>query len=833
MTERLTAALERGRNETRTHAGRGRAKAMLLAATACASGLIFAAPAQAQDAELGEIVVTARKRQESLLNVPVIATAVTNEKLEQVAVKDVRDLARFVPGLSFGTAPGPNGTLVTIRGVGTTAIDPSVDQSIALTVDGFTFSQGMAYSAAMFDVGQVEVLKGPQSLFYGKSSPGGVISLRTADPTDRFEIIARAGYEFEADEKRGEFIISGPLSDDVKMRLAAMYTDAEGFYRNKAIPLAGTGALAPQHDRDARKGYVFRYTALWNPTDKFSARLKASVVHDHWFNGGTAQWVSCPNGTAPTAPLNVPLIGGGGEDCKLDRTSRVVDMDPAAFGGVLWYNGEPQIKNDQRYGSLEMNYEVTPEVTLTSLTGYAKLKARSVFQGGTTAHAGTFFAVQNKLDRKEFQQEFRLNSDFEGPLNFTAGAFYQDAEVDSLSNLAGNGISNITGVGPYRLPPRTTWGVAEVGIKTYSGFGQLRYKITPEFEIAGGARYTDETRSIDAGNANTGVFVPVTLAVEKLKSKTWSPELTISYRPSDTVTVFGSVKRGYKSGSFNLGSTFANGGNVSFGDEKVTGGEIGLKSRLFDRTLALDVAAYDYEYKGLQVGSSLVTNAGVPQSRTVNAGAAKVYGFEWDLAYRPPQVEGLTLNLTGAWTHARFTDLKTIPCFGGQLISEGCNQQFASATGFFTAQDLSDTVMPRAPTWQVNWGFDYERPLDNGMTLVFANSNQYFGDYVTFPSNLAVRPDFERPGYTKVNASVSLRGPEDRWEVALIGNNIFNKLTAGSCSNASGQNTTIIPGASGLISGGAVRGVAGIDEVTCRLDRGREVWVRFTYRPMN
>ena len=812
-----------------------RLKGGLLAATAIVSSLALAAPVAA--AELQEIVVTARKRQESILNVPVITSAVTQAQIERQQVKDVRDVARLVPALQFGTAPTVNGTIVTLRGIGTSAIDPSVDQSISLNLDGLTFSQGLSYSAVMFDVGQVEVLRGPQALFYGKSSPAGVISVRSADPGQQAEFIGRAGYEFEAREQRYELIASGPLSDTVGVRLAGLYYNADGFFKNKAIAIPGTGAIAPQHDRDKRYGHVLRATVLWEPTDRFAARLKMNTVKDRWYFAGIGQFVSCPNGTIGTSVLITGQIyqNLGADDCKLDRISRVNSLDPAAFQGIF-FNGEPQLRNQQTFGTLNLDYRITPELTLTSLTGYLRARTKAVFNGGTSAAFGTTLDVQNRLNRKEFQQEFRLNSDYAGPFNFSGGLFYQDGEIFSQSNLLTNqalafGPASIFGPAGFRFPPVLTNNFNEIDIKTYSAFAQGRFKVTPELEIAAGARYTDEKRTVDAYNIFGGVRTPIRLAVTELHAKNWSPELTVSYKPVDTVTVFGSLKQGYKSGSFALGQAIVNGSNNSFGDERVRGGELGLKSRLFDRRLAMDLSTYYYKYKGLQVGASEASAAGAaPQSRVVNAGAARTYGFEWALSYVPEQIEGLTLDFNGAYTDAKFITLNNIPCFGGQMISEGCNQVRNPVTGLFVAQDLSGTRMPNAPKWSANFGFTYERPVGDGMTVVIGNNNQYVGKYLYLPALRHIRPDFVAPDYFKVNANIALRGPEDRWELALIGNNIFNEITAGQCSSTNGQNGSLNP-TGGLITGGTTRGVAGIDELTCRVDRGREVWVRFTVRP--
>ena len=133
--------------------------------------------------ELEEITVTARKRTESILNVPVDVQALPASQLQTFQVTQLTDLPTLVPGLNFGTSLLSIGTLVSIRGIGTASQDPGVDQSVALNIDGLALGNGLAFNSGMFDLGEVEVLKGPQALFFGKESPGGVISLRTADPT--------------------------------------------------------------------------------------------------------------------------------------------------------------------------------------------------------------------------------------------------------------------------------------------------------------------------------------------------------------------------------------------------------------------------------------------------------------------------------------------------------------------------------------------------------------------------------------------------------------------------------------------------------------------------
>jgi iron complex outermembrane receptor protein len=795
-------------------------KTLMLTATACASALLTALPAQAQDNQLGEIIVTARKRQESILNVPVIETAIPQAKLERFQTQDLNDIAKQVPGLSLGEAVLSIGTQVSLRGVGTNTLDAGVDQSVSLNLDGLQLSNGLAYSAGLFDIGQVEVLKGPQALFYGKNSPGGVIAMRTADPTDRFEVIARGGYEFEARQRQGDLIVSGPVSDTLKLRLAGRYLKEDGFFKNEAIADPGTGALPPENRRSAEvKSYIVRGTALWNPTDAVSARVKLNLVHDNSPEGGAEQMVSCPDGVGPVVPFaNIPFLGGG-EDCKKNRVLRVVNLDPNAFPGIK-NGGRPFIESDQHFGTIELNFRLQPGLTLTSTTGYYWLKSSSLINGTQTTFAATPLAAENDFHRNDFTEELRLNSDWvDSPINFTAGGYYQNANFSNQITLLGN---QALGLG---LPVFLAHGTHDVAVESASVFGQLRWKIIDTLEIAAGARWTDEWRNDAPVNLVTGRLVA--LAEPKIDSHNLSPELTLTYTPLDTLTVFGSLKKGYKSGSFTVTTPAADGIDNSFGDEKVQGGEVGVKSRLLDRHLALNVAAYDYKYTGLQVGANEIAQSGLPVVHTINAGGAKVYGVDFDATYNVPQVNGLSLTGAVNWNHARFTKLNNVPCWGGQMISEGCDQVLNPATGLFTSQDLKGAPLVRAPNWQANFGFNYEMPVGDGMKVILASNNQYSGRYTTI---LGDRADFFQKSFIKADLSLTLQGKDDRWELSLIGKNLNNAYSAGNCVNLNAANGQIL---GGEITGGVGRGPAGIDEVTCFVDPGRELWIRATFRPFS
>jgi iron complex outermembrane receptor protein len=784
--------------------------------SAAAVALIAPEIAAAQEVDPSEIIVTARKREESILQVPVVTTVLSQEQLGRFQTRDLKDLATKIPGLQLGEQPATIGTQVALRGVGTSAIDAGIDQSVSLNIDGLPLGQGIAYRGAMFDVGQVEVLKGPQALFYGKSSPGGVIAIRTADPSDRTELIARYGYEGRAHQHVGELIASGPVTDTLKLRLAGLYDHADGYLRNLAVGAPQYGGKTPRHRRSAEsENIVVRGTALWDPAENFRARLKLSYVKT-LSEGGNQQLASCPDGKGAVPGFGIQFINPD-DDCRLNRRLWMVDMDPAAFVGVR-NGGTPFVDSIQKYGTLELNYDPSPQLSLNSTTAYYRLKTDSLINGNITGFAGPGLAADNHYTRRQFTQEIRLNSEFSGPLNFTLGGFYEDGRLQNTIRVLGN-----TAIG---RPATIVSGQHIVKIETLSAFGQLRFQVIPRLEIAAGARWSSETRKNTPYSLATGVPVLTVTPHPKLDSDNFSPELTVTYRPTDDLTIFGALKKGYKSGSFSITTPAATGQDNSFGDENVKGGEIGLKSRLFDRQLSFNIAAYYYKYRGLQVGANQ-EQGGIPVLRTLNAGAARVYGVEADASFRPAQVEGLELHAAVNWNKAEFTRLEQVPCWGGQTVAEGCNQGFNPLTERFTGQDLSGEPLVRAPRWQANFGFSKQWSLTDALDLIFSNDNVYASKY---KANLGLRDDYLRKGYFKADVALTLKASDNRWEFALIGKNVTDRYTATTCSPINVANGTVLGGA---ITGGTTRGPSGIDELTCFADRGREIWVRLTLRPFD
>ena len=770
-----------------------------------------------------EILVTARKRAETLQNVPVVAQAFRQDTLEQYGTNSIAALTTRVPDLQAGTAVNSVGTQLSLRGVGTTALNATMDQSISLNIDGLSLTQGMAYSAGLFDVGQIEVLKGPQALFFGKNSPAGVISMRSADPTNQFEGIVRLGYEFAAEDKSAELVLSGPVTDWLKLRVAGRYSDMKGYFKNEAVVIPGKGSLNPTGSLTRfpnASNTIIRGTALIEPSSNYSARLKITYTDTDERGSATALDVGyCPDGTGGVSPTFIPFIGG--DNCKLDNVFHVPIPDPNAFPGAR-NGGTPFFKSKQLFGTLEQNLQLGDEVKLTSVTGYYHNDLSTIHLASSTGTVAVIIQ-DNDFYNDQFTQELRLETDMKDfPVNFMIGGFYQNATQMNHVRVRSN---QTLGILPaLLLSPRHY-----IDIDSISVFGQATWNILPTLEFSAGARWTHEERDHTQYDYTKSPAVQTTLIDPHLQSENLSPEFTLAYRPTSDLTVFGSYKWGYKSGSFNS-ATFINATTKSsFGDEKVQGAELGVKSRLFNHTLTLNLSGYRYIYDDLQVGAlelqQLPNGGGVTYAlRTINAAGAKVQGLELEGTYTPPAARGLTLHAAANYNHARYKSFPNAPCGNGQTAAQGCDNLKSASTGLYTAQDLSGRRLVRAPDWTFSAGLDYETDIGHGRKIVFGTNTIYSSAYSTALVDL---PGFEQHAFAKLGANIALRGNEDRWEVALIGNNLTNKYTTSLCFNTNLQNATVL---GGQIAGGVTNGPAGQDEAACTVERGREVNLRFTVK---
>jgi outer membrane receptor protein involved in Fe transport len=759
------------------------------AVLATMGGGISPALAQKSDAEPqaseviseGDIIVTARRRQETAQETPVALTVLNDTLLDRYGVKGVASIQSLTPGLYTGESSGAMGGTISLRGIGSGDSMAFIDQAVSSNIDGVPISSAQILRAAQMDLKQIEVLRGPQALFFGKNSPGGIISLTTADPGERMEAMLRAGYEFTAREKYVEGMFSTPLSDTVGLRLAGRYSDMDGYI--KIVTPTAPGVIPMDINRfPDQKELFFRGTLTWKPSDRVSVRLKGTFTDTDMIGGSSSfsDITSCPYGT-PQRP------GETSFNCQNDG-KLLLSQVPASSLQMSSYLENPNgnRNNDQTLLSGQIDWNVTDTVKLTSVTGYYTVNEKLTSNGGYGPYSNNFFAV--RFSNKQVSQELRLASSFDGPINFLAGGFYEDRKLYTLTMIGqpfGATVPNPLAPQNVRLPIESTHQKQE----SYSGFGQLIFDPIDQVQVTVGARYTHEVKNLldytvtlatpafTPGNVYgtpTDVTKDPRYGSKRLSYNDFSPEVTVTWKPATDIMLFASYKEGFKSGGFDAGYTagaiVANParGQV-FLPEHVKGGEVGLKSRFANRQMTFNLTGYWYDYSGLQVS---VFDTISRSFRLQNAGTARVRGIEAELRYSPNSVPGLSLHATGAYNDAKYRQFNNADCYQGQTFALGCNRIPNTATGVFTAQDLSGQRLRKAPQFAATFGGYYETLVTNGLMMGLSVDGSYSGAY-EYGTNY--QPLAYQRAYAKLDATWRLFSEDKRWELAVIGRNLTNK----------------------------------------------------------
>jgi iron complex outermembrane receptor protein len=777
------------------------------------------AAAQA-DEEFGDdvIIVQARRQDESLQEVPVTVTAIGGETLEKYSVDQVADVTSRVPTLNVQVGGSGSGGQLSLRGVGSSNISAAFDSAVAFDFDGVQVSTMRLVQAGFFDTAQIDVLKGPQSLFFGKSASAGVFAIRSADPTATWEIGGKGSYEFEEKGYTVGGYISGPITDNLGIRLAAQWNDIDEFVELQP------GSNSALGDFRGQQNFVGRATLAWEPVSGFDANLKVQYVKNEGDGAIQHSDINCgPNGVADS----VFLLGGGlqipaGNDCNdsdgryflTDAAAPLAPGIPTASGPTLaeGRNGVPFSDTELWFGRLLLNMQLSDQFLLTSTTGFVDLDATDfdcyayVGTFGPGVPAGTGCSdPRNTLE--QYTQELRLTTDFDGPFNFMVGAFYEWREF--VFDTAQQAV-NISFVAPDPITGFTyDWDkVHTTTTDATSLFASVIFDVTDQLELSGGVRYTEENKTntisvpfvhafLSAGPAfiNSGFFSgPI-----EFSDSNWSPEATIKYQVTDDVNVFASFKTGFKSGGIdnsalpsasllgfddpNPAVRQATADALIFQSETAQGGEIGLKSQFADRTITFNATIYHYVFEDLQVQNFDAVNI---QFQTLNAGEVTSQGLDLEFGWDTP-VEGLSISSNLSYLDASFTDT------------------FIAGLG----QDLDGREVARAPEFSGNFAVDWSIPMSDSLELNLGGNAIYSGSYFTNEDTLN---DLRQDSYVTFDARASIGHPDGKWRLSLIGTNLADEIWV----NTSGGRPFLEPGVG--------------DDLVVTQNRGRQVYVEASFK---
>lgn len=778
-----------------TQFGFAASRSRLLASVAALGMVSVNAPALAQGASAAEedsaesdvIIVTARSRAESLQETPVNITSLGAEALDSYQVNEIADVVGRVPGLNVQIGGSGAGAQISLRGLGSSNISSAFDSAVGISIDGVQVSTQRLLQTAFFDVKQIDVMKGPQSLFFGKSASAGVLSLRSADPTRDWEISGKGSYEFEEEGYTIGGYISGPISDTLGIRLAAQYQDLEKYVE-----------LEPQvAARDRNKGLtnlIGRLTLNWEPTDNFTANLKINYNKQESETILGHSDLDCgPDGQISPTRLLGSVVFQSSHSCNIqDGLYPYSDGDPRlnkVFAGSTGDGRDlTQAYNETEivFVRLAMDLDLNESLKLSTVSGYVDLFNEyngnfnytgncpaanfNATTGCSAGIAGGFMApFRNELT--QFTQEIRLTSDYDSAFNFMLGAFFEDR---SMPYGTSQNAFVAAFIGPTRNGETFDW-YAERDSKAeaLSIFGSATFDITEQLELSGGLRWTKEKKSTTVrfpfvhdiitfgfGFLPSGFFAgPVRFSDSNL-----SPEVALKYKVSDDINVYAAFKTGFKSGGIdnnalpsgplrnlndpNPAVRGAIEDGLRFESETSKGGEIGFRSQFADRSVTLNATAFYYVFKDLQIQEFSLA---LFNFETYNASKVKTKGIDIDWAWRTP-VEGLSLSGAMSYTDTKYAENIVRP-----------NLSVAIVNGRETA---------RAPKFSGNIAFDWKVPVGDSLQFGLSGNATYSDSYWTNP----VDSYYRQPSYVTLDAAVSVGDPDGKWKLSLIGTNLTDEI---------------------------------------------------------
>jgi iron complex outermembrane receptor protein len=710
-------------------------KSVLLAGAAwtAMSGVSMAQESGADDTTVGEIVVTARRTEERLQDVPAAVTAFDEKALERVQATDVTGLTGSVPNLVLGQGRGSsNATNIFIRGIGQPDALQTFDPAVGVYVDDVYYSRIRGTQFDLFDIERIEVLRGPQGTLYGKNTIGGALKVVTRRPGDEYRAnVALAYGSYNQTEARGS--ISGPISDTVSVGVSGLVARRDGYVTDPVTK-------AEYNDKDTM---AIRGQLSWTPTDTVRVDLSADYSRDD-----AAMTVGQPTSTLSTL-FGVPLI--------------VVTNPPAAYDfKTRTTPGLPNSTKLTHYGyAANISWELSDSLTLKSITAYRNLETDDYIDiDATHLELGDVFVG---VDQDQTSQEFQLAYDAGGPLSVVAGLFWMQENITShqeafADDLLGGGIT-------FR---RTVDDDLETTSKAL--YVNATYALTDTVNLSGGLRYTEEektySRTTSTFSSNALFGANPAFAFSGL-NESWdnvSPMVSLDWKPSDTIMAYVRYSKGFKSGGFN-GRANNPGEQAPYNPEEVTSLEAGVKSTFLERRVLANFTVFHNDYQDFQARvSGTVTDPGTglpsPELTVINAGAMVIEGAELELIVVP--VSGLRLDAQIGVLDARYDDFDDV-----RFVATGGSRAFQEPAF--------------APRWTARYGAQYEWNLGDTGYLTLGGQTRYRSEMAlaidNTPTNSKVRlPGMWDDNHWIMDARLVWESVDRRFSAGVYGQNIGDEL---------------------------------------------------------
>lgn len=717
--------------------GRLAALAMSSTALTCPAGALaqeaaaFAdAPAQtasAEATEVGEIVVTARRRSESLQDVPLAVAAFDEQTIERANVRTLFDLQQIAPSLNFGGRSSARPQLY-IRGVGTEQFTNVADPAIGVFIDDIYVPRTSGLLTAISDIERIEVLRGPQGTLYGRNTIAGAIKVVTADPGDELRTRAEASYG-NRDEILVRGSMAGPLTDALGLRIGGYYRREDGYLRNLT-----TGARGNGDDTFLLDGKL-----VWQATD--TLRVTLGGLYSETDAGG--EYAKSTSGR-PT--LISPLA-----------PTAVLDPNPYADRRSL----DSRLRRDQGQAYLRVVAD-TGIGELTSITAWRDSTVGEIFDQDATE---LDIWLQESTERSEsLTQEVRLASTDGSPLTFGGrvawilGFFYLD-EATSRSTRTNFGRDSVSVLlaRRARLISGTDFDATadfDLDVRSYAAFGSATISMIDTLSVTLGARWTSDEKRADLRGRTAAPGIPPapnSFAVEdaEVTASAFDPRVSLEWQPTDNLLVYASYATGFRSGGFQALPTSATVARTPYLPEEVEAFEAGIKATVADGDATLNLGAFRYNYSNMQMQSIQEIAPGILQSLVSNAGRAQLQGIE--VEGRARLTRWADVGLSYSWLDAEYIRFENPPI-----------------------PDLDGTRLPRAPEHQVRADVTLRWSPASGQKIIFRGDVAWQSRQFLFFGEGRV-PFTTQDDFALLNGRLSYEFDDGRVGISLYGRNITDQ----------------------------------------------------------
>lgn len=697
--------------------------------------------AQTQAPSLEEIVVTARKRDETFQNVPITMQAFTAQQIQSAGIENPRDFVALVPNMTMVEVQNVGNSFITVRGISQAR---NSEPSVAVIVDGVLETNPYEFNQELTDIQQIEVLKGPQGALYGRNAIGGAIIIHTTDPSDHFEGTSKVGVGNGVSEK-AQVAVSGPMdaAGTLKYRASLNFYNTDGFLENTYL----------HRKADPYRDYSGRLRFTWKPSDEWSADLRIFrdrvetsayyyiIPRDQEANPFST-FTTPPNANDVTSPIQVNNRGIDNRD--VTDTALKLDFNPGfgTFTAITDYNQTKEIDTGDAYDFRP----ITSSIAYNAFFGFVP-----------PALGGTFDESQSQfIDVKTWSQELRFTSNKIGAFSWIAGAYFVHTErFISTDNLVdrGAGVPRVyrnpivDPTNPFATNTNVTFLSDSQNNNAWAVFGDATYEITDQLEADAAIRYDEDSRQNTTDTPQPyldGEHIPASTGqVRKHTFSESQPKGTLRYKPTDNLTIYGGWSRGFRSGGFNqtgVGAIAQASGHLGvhdlFNAEVADTWELGAKSQFLDRRLNANLSLFHTRSRN---GYFFYFDA---TTSTQNLG-------NLDATYK-----GVELELT-----ARATDRLDVYA------------NFGYTDGRIDHMEDPTVVGKKPPLLTKNTvgaGFQYRQPLVDGLNGTLRLDYQEIGRTWWDPYNVT-----SRDPVNLVDLRAGLEG--ERWSVTAWSKNLTDK----------------------------------------------------------